>query len=213
MEELNYNNNILISVGRSFGSGGLSFACALRDALGFPVFDKNILDRAANATNIRKEFFEQADESNNISIPYLCSSSFPLSNTFFAYTDNYLSNDSLFVKQSETIRQLAKEGSAIFVGRCSDYVLRDSPNLLTVFITEDPEIRIRTIMERLEVPEDEAKSMMEKADKKRRDYYDYYTPGHWGRADNYDICLKISTFGMENAVKVVADRVKQFSKE
>lgn len=203
------DKKILISLGRSFGSGGLDFAVKLHEALGIPVFDKGILDKAAMDSNIRKELFEEADENSKISIPYICGGSFPMTAPFFAYTDSYISTETLFTKQSEAIKKIASESSAIFVGRCSDFVLRDDyPQMLSLFVTDDPSVRVKTIMERLGIAsEEEAKSVMEKADQQRREYYNYYTSGHWGRADNYDLCIKLSVLGMERAVQMVCSIV------
>lgn len=198
-------DKILISIGRSYGSGGLSFAHALHDSLGIPLFDKNILDKTASQSNIRKELLEEVDETNGISIPYVCSSSFPFSSSFFSYTSDYLSNENLFSKQAETIHLIAQKGSAIFVGRCSDYVLRDDPCLRSIFVTDRPEVRVETISKRLNIPTEEAKEWMEKADKRRREYYNFYTSRHWGQADNYDICIQLSTIGMECAVQMVRE--------
>lgn len=209
MNEYN-QNTYAICVGRSFGSGGGEFAKKLSDALGIPIYDKNILDKAAEDANIRRELFERMDESNNFSIPMVYGAGFSVPSSFFVYTDNYLSNENLFRMQAETIQELARKSSAIFVGRCSDFVLRDHPHMLSVFVTEDKERRLRRIQERIEDvnDEEEALKMMEKLDKERREYYNYYTGGHWGRAENYDLSFKTTVVGMDYAVNHVVELIE-----
>lgn len=199
-----------ICIGRSFGSGGGEFAKKLSDRLGIPMYDKNILDKAAEDANIRRELFERVDECNNFSIPMVYGAGFSVPSSFFVYTDNYLSNENLFRMQAETIQELARKSSAVFVGRCSDFVLRNHPHLLTIFVSDDQEHRIRRIQERIEDASDmdEARKMMEKLDKERREYYNYYTGGHWGRAESYDLTFRSSIIGMDYAVKHVEELIK-----
>ncbi len=210
MEEFG-QNNYAICIGRSFGSGGAEFAKALSLRLGIPMYDKNILDQAAADANIRRELFERIDECNNFDIPMIYGAGFTVPSSFFVYTDNYLSNENLFRMQADTIRELAQKSSAIFVGRCSDFVLRDHPHLLSIFVADDEQHRMLRIQERIEDVSDEdgARKIMEKLDKERREYYNYYTGGHWGRAESYDLSLKLSLFGIDYAVSLVADLIRQ----
>lgn len=200
-----------LCIGRSYGAGGLRFACRLQEVLGVPLYDKNILDRAAQDSNIRKELFERIDEINNFTIPVSYGSVLSGPGSLFMFPENnYLSNESLFSAQAETITALAEKGSGIFVGRCSDFILREHPNRLSVFITEDKDIRIRKIQEKLDLSsEREALSAMEKLDKERREYYNYYTSKRWGRAENYDISIKLSYFGIDYAIKLIVDLMKK----
>lgn len=123
---------------------------------------------------------------------------------------HFLSNENLFSVQAETITALAEKGSGIFVGRCSDFILRDHPHRLSIFITEDKEVRIRKIKEKLSLDSDsEAISTMEKLDKERRDYYNYYTSERWGRSENYDISIKLSYLGIDYAINLVVDLMRR----
>ena len=112
--------------------------------------------------------------------------------------------------QAETIQELARKSSAVFVGRCSDFVLRNHPHLLTIFVSDDQKHRIQRIQERIEDASDmdEARKMMEKLDKERREYYNYYTGSHWGRAESYDLTFRSSIIGMDYAVKHVEELIK-----
>ncbi len=199
-----------ICIGRSFGSGGYKLAQHLSKRLQVKLYDKDLLDKAAEDNNIRKELFEQADERNNYEIPLMVGGSLGLPNAFYMYANNYLSNDHLFRLQSETIEKLASKGSAIFVGRCADYTLRNHPHCLSVFVTEDKEIRINNIQNRLDLESPkEAEEEIDKVDKNRREYYNYYTSRYWGRADNYDLCFKLSIIGIDYAIDTIVGLLRQ----
>lgn len=203
-------NSFALCLGRSFGSGGYEVAKRLQQRLKVKLYDKELLDKAAENSHIRKELFEKADEQNNFEIPLVLGGSLGIPNAFYMYTHNYLSNDHLFSIQADTIRQLAGKGSAIFVGRCADYLLREHPGRISVFISNEMEQRAAEIKERLELETlEEAESEVEKVDKKRREYYNFYTSGHWGRADNYDLCLNLGALGIDYAVDIIVDLVRQ----
>lgn len=174
------------------------------------LYDKEILDKAAEDNNIRKELFEKADEKNVYELPLVVGSTLCMPNPFYMYTNNYLSNDHLFTLQAETIQKLAAKGSAIFVGRCADYVLREHPHLLTVYIADDIELRAKHIQERLGMETiDDATAEVEKVDKDRREYYNYYTSRNWGRADNYDLSIKLSSVGIDYAVDMIVGLMRR----
>ncbi|MDO5035880.1 MAG: cytidylate kinase-like family protein [Porphyromonas sp.] len=196
-----------ICVGRSYGSGGLSFAHALSKRLGIPLYDKNILDEAAKDSNIRRDLFEKADEHGTFSMPMVYGADYGVAPpSLMVCANNLLSNENLFNIQSDVIRDLAAKHSAIFVGRAADFILKDHPNLFSIFIAENEELRITRIKKRQNLESDkEAHKEMERQDKTRRDYYNFYTAGRWGRAENYDLSLQLSYFGIDYAVDLVVD--------
>lgn len=200
------DNNYAICIGRSFGSGGLKLGMALQERLGIMLYDKNILDLAAEDANIRRTIFEKADEKNRFEMPIVYGAGLGIPNSFFVYTNNYLSNEHLFAKQTETIERLASQNSAIFVGRCADYVLRDHPRMLSIFISDSMERRVERVMKRLEIKsEQEARSEIEKVDKQRREYYNFYTARKWGDASNYDLCFRLGDIGTDYAVSMIEE--------
>ncbi|MDO4770876.1 AAA family ATPase [Porphyromonas sp.] len=196
-----------ITIGRSYGSGGLRLAEELQKALGVPMYDKNLLDLTAKETNIQTDILQRVDERNTRTFPYIYDSGYPMTNAFYTYTSGFLSDESLFGRQCATIEHIAAEGSAIFVGRCSDYVLREQPCLLSIFVTDDIDRRATRVMERLQMTRDEAIAQIDKIDKQRREYYSYYTTREWGVAENYDLCVKLSRFGTDYVVRLVKDMV------
>ena len=127
---------------------------------------------------------------------------FSMSNNLFQ-NKVYLSNESLFQIQSDAIRKVAEQGSCILVGRCADYILRDYPNSFHLFITASLEDRIRRVMEYLNVSEKEAGDALNKADKARASYYNYYTEKTWGAAESYDLCINSSIHGIDKTVELI----------
>lgn len=191
---------IVINVGRQFGSGGKAVALELGRKLGIPVYDSELLTKAAQDSGFSAELFRRSDEKRR---PFSISSMF--GGTLEPSAESYVSDKGLFQIQSETIRSIAAIGSAVIVGRCSDYILRDTGFTLDVFLTAPEHVRVRRITERTGLCEEKAKAMMSTMDRKRAEYYNYYTFGDWGVASNYDLCLDTSILGTEGTADFIID--------
>ena len=122
----------------------------------------------------------------------------------FGSTRNYVGNNELFKIQSDVIRGIAEKGPAIFVGRCSNYILRDKA-CLDAFVSAPLEARVKRVMERLNVEEDEAKTRIERQDRTRQTYYNFFTFGNWGAASDYDLCVDSSILGIEGTAELIID--------
>lgn len=194
------DNELIINVGRQFGSGGRLVALALGRKLGIPVYDQELIAKAAEQSGFSKELFANSDEKRNL----LALSSFIVDVGRFGSADNYMSDNQLFVIQSNVIRSLADKDPAIFIGRCSDYILRDR-KCLDVFVTATDEVRIKRIAERMNITPEQADSLMRKKDRTRETYYNYYTFGNWGVASNYDLCVDSSVLGIEGTADMIID--------
>lgn len=194
------DNELIINVGRQFGSGGRLVALALGRKLGIPVYDQELIAKAAEQSGFSKELFANSDEKRNL----LALSSFIVDVGRFGSADNYMSDNQLFVIQSNVIRSLADKGPAIFIGRCSDYILRDR-KCLDVFVTATDEVRIKRIAERMNITPEQADSLMRKKDRTRETYYNYYTFGNWGVASNYDLCVDSTVLGIEGTADMIID--------
>lgn len=192
--------NIIINIGRQFGGGGLGVASELGRKLGIPVYDKELIRKAAQDSGFSAELFEQSDEKRR---------TFSLSSIFTSiYTspmENYMSDNGLFEIQCETIRKIAEQGSAVIVGRCSDYVLRDFDNTLNVFLTSPLSVRVERICERHDLPAEKAEALILQKDKSREEYYNYFTFGNWGVASTYDLCVDSSILGIEGTADFIID--------
>ncbi|MBE6216575.1 MAG: cytidylate kinase-like family protein [Bacteroidales bacterium] len=191
---------IIITIGRQFGAGGKLVADALGRKLGIPVYDSELITRASQDSGFSAELFVRKDEKRSF---FSFTSIF--ANGFSNDQDNYMSENSLFKLQSATISKLAETGSAIIVGRCSDYILRDRTDTLDVFLTAPAEVRALRVSDRAGIPYDDALEMLEKRDKGREEYYNYYTFGDWGKASNYDICVDSSILGIEGTAEFIID--------
>lgn len=194
------DNELIINVGRQFGSGGRLVALALGRKLGIPVYDQELIAKAAEQSGFSKELFANSDEKRNL----LALSSFIVDVGRFGSADNYMSDNQLFVIQSNVIRSLADKGPAVFIGRCSDYILRDR-KCLDVFVTATDDVRIKRVAERMNITPEQADSLMRKKDRTRETYYNYYTFGNWGVASNYDLCVDSSVLGIEGTADMIID--------
>jgi len=123
-----------------------------------------------------------------------------------------MSDKGLFKMQSETIRRIAEQGSAIIVGRCSDYILRDMDCVIDVFLTCPAEERAKRVSERAGISLEKAMDMLEKKDRDRAEYYNYYTFGNWGVASTYDICIDSSLLGIDGTADFIIDFARKTGK-
>lgn len=196
--------NLVITIGRQFGSGGKAVADSLGEKLGFPVYDNELITKAAQDSGFSAEFFAQSDEKKRF-----FSLSAIFASSWSSDTENYMSDKGLFKIQCETIRRIAEQGPAIIVGRCSDYVLRDRGNTLDIFLTSSLEKRAGRVAERQNISLEEALMIVENKDRSREEYYNYYTFGNWGMASNYDLCMDSSILGIEGT----ADAIIEFARK
>lgn len=199
-----------INIGRELGSGGFEIGETLSEKFGIPFYDKELINRASKESGICKEFFERADEIHSHKI----SSGFFGLNFSSIFSDvatsSPIDNCELFRIQGDVIRRVAGEGSAVFVGRCADYILREEPNCLNVFITASVPDRISRLrnskklkgVEKLS--DEEIASVLEKWDKKRSGYYNYFSYKKWGAASSYHVCLDSSYLGIDKCVEIIA---------
>lgn len=197
----------IINIGRELGSGGKAIGERLAKIYNIHVYDKKLIKLAAEESGLCQRFFEKADESNKGFISSLMGGlRIPFVSDATIY-DNYLSNDALFKIQSDVIRKLADEESCIFIGRCADYILRDHPRCVNIFVTADMDDRIRRIRENNpDISDEDAEIYLEKADKKRSSYYNYYSNKTWGAASTYHLCINSSVFGLDSTTEYI----KQF---
>ncbi len=185
---------IIINIGRQFGSGGKNTAEILGQKLGVTVYDTELITEAARKSGFSKDFLTTSDEDTNF---------FKL-----GFNNSFISNNSLFQIQSDAIRNIAEQGSAVFVGRASDYILRDM-DCLDVFITSPLEVRAKRISERRGISIEEAEALIAKKDRRREAFYNYVTFGNWGMASNYDLCIDSSILGIEGTADFIIDFAKK----
>ncbi len=191
-----------INIGRQLGSGGLQIGEKLSARLGIPLYDKELIQIASQESGLGKEFFEQADEKTSHS---LIGGLFGMRSSLIdeIYSNYYLSNETLFQIQSDVIKGLAEKSSSIFIGRCADYVLKDYPCCLNVYISADINDRINRVAAIQQIPVNKARDFIEKMDKKRAAYYNYYSNKIWGAAQSYHLCINSSVLGIEETANLI----------
>lgn len=202
--------NFVITVGRQFGSCGKEIGHALAERLHIAFYDKELIALASKESGLCQEFFEKADERNSGNLLQAFAAGF----TFgpFQYND-FLSNDKLFQIQSDVIRKVANEHSCVIVGRCADYILRDNKRCINVFIHADMDTRVKTVMNRQHISEQEARELVRKMDKTRPNYYNFYSDKEWGVAASYHLSVDSSLLGVQGTVDFIEEFVKKALRE
>lgn len=194
--------NMVITIGRQYGSGGREVGRRLASRLEIPYYDKEILSEASKDSGICEELFEDHDEKPTRSFLYsLVTGVQTHGNPSTMYMDMPL-NHRIFLAQFDTIRRLAGNGPCVVVGRCADYVLRDEKNVVNVFLKADMEHRIQRAIERGAEPS-RAQDIVKRRDKERASYYNYYATTTWGDVNNYDLCLDTGKVGYDGAVDMI----------
>ena len=205
----------VITISRQYGSGGRFIGRKLAEALGIPFYDKELITMAAEESGMSKELFEKADEKAGSSLLYTLSMNSYLLHGMAGAPDLPL-NDKVFLIQSEMIRKVADKGPCVIVGRCADYVLREKENCLNVYIYSDLDDRVARATTYYGLSPERAREQMQKMDKKRASYYNFYTNLKWGRAENYDLSLNSAKVGIDGCVDVIrafAERMEAVAAE
>ena len=199
--------HIIINIGRQLGSGGHDIGRMLALDFQAKYYDRELLNLAAKESGLSEKIFEQNDEKKgffrgllNLGSPHVSSG---------RVYNSGVSQESLFQFQSEAIKKAANEGSCVFVGRCADYVLRNLPNTVSVFVTASMDYRVQQIMNKQHLDEDAARKFIEQGESKRSTYYNYYSGKKWGAAESYDLCIDSSVLGMVETEKIIAQFIKK----
>lgn len=200
---------IIVTISRQYGSGGREIGEMVAKALGIPLYDKEIITAAAADGTLS----EEADKAHSTAANSLLYTLAMGSNVFgttahFGYRMPL--NDKLFLLQSDVIRGYARMGSCVVVGRCADYVLRDEKDILRTFVYADIDFRTKRIKERHpEIKDGQVIDVINKTDKRRSSYYNFYTGNKWGKLDHYDMALNSSTLGIEGAAESIIAAAKR----
>jgi len=196
--------NLVVTIGRKYGTGGREIGQKLAERLGIAFYDRELITRAAKKTGFDEKLFEQLDKR--------ATNSFLYSLTMFGTVGlNGMSlTDQLFLAQSNLIRELASEKPCVIVGRCADHVLRDFPNRFDFFIHGSLAARIKRIQTcgDYEIEGKTPEAALERMDKQRSTYYNYYTGRSWGKCDHYDLCIDAGRLGVDPTVDLIARYVE-----
>lgn len=189
-------------------AGGLEIGRLLADEFHAKYYDRELLNLAARQSGFSEEFFKRSDERKGFFRSFFNLSRGSIGSDNF-YQSNF-SQESLFKFQSDAIIKAAQESSCVFVGRCADYVLRDNPHAINIFVSADMEWRANRVMERHACSHDEAVKIIRLAEDKRASYYNYYTGKRWGDSASYHLCINSSLLGLRKTADVIALFIREW---
>lgn len=197
----------IITIGRQFGSNGREIGKHLAEKLGANYYDKELINETAKESGLSENFLKSLDEKPTRSFLYsLVADPYSYGFSSNGYQPNL--NQQAFQATYDTIKKLADKGPSVFVGRCADYALRHNPGLVRIFIYAPIEKRIETISKRFDLSPDKAKSQINREDKARASYYNYYTSKKWGGLDSYDIFVNSSLMSIDDTVDYIIQYIK-----
>jgi cytidylate kinase len=203
---------MIITIGRQLGSGGRNIGKKLSEAMKIAYYDREIIEITAKESGLNRKLFEEADEKARtgfsagilgMRVPFI-------SEGGIAYGGG-LSNEMLFQIQSDVIRDLADRQACVIIGRCADYILRERNDCFSVFICANEDDRIKRIIsyDNKKISVEKARDLMERVDKKRAAFYNYYSNKTWGKASSYHVCLNSSVFGIDGTVLLLKEMVEK----
>ena len=204
------SKKVVVTIARQYGSGGREIGERVAEMLGFPLIDKELIKDAASKSELNEDIIKNADESAANSLLYTLAMGSNVLGTTIHFGYKMPINDKLFILQSDAIKEYAANGSCVIIGRCADYVLRDEPNLFRIFIYGDLDHRKERVAARHpEIKNTQIIDVINKTDKRRSSYYNFYTGRKWGKYDNYDMAVNSSTFGIEETARIIAAAVQK----
>jgi Cytidylate kinase len=201
----------IITISREYGSGGRKIGQALADEFGVKCYDRAIIEMVAEKTGLSTEFIEKAETNAASSFAFSLSQA-TITSISPNLTYDLTPNGESFITQAEILQEIAARESAVIIGRCADYVLREHTNLINVFLVADKEDRLRRSIEEYGLTEKEAKEQMKQVDKGRAVYYRTFTGAEWGYPRNNDLYINTSRTGIEGAVAAIKALVEEKTK-
>lgn len=201
------NTKYVITISRQFGSGGRAVGQKLAQKLNIPFYDKELISLAAKESGMNPEIFKNVDETAANSLLYSLSMGMYNFNGPLAMGDLPV-NDKLYILQHQIIKDLATKGPCVVVGRCADYVLKDNPHTINVFIHANMEYRKKRAITVHNIEERRAETVINKTDKTRANYYSFYTGQKWGVTQNYDLCIDSSKLSDDKIVELICSYIE-----
>lgn len=195
---------LIITIGREYGSGGRQIGELVAKKLGISFYDKKLITMAAEKSGLSQEFIELNEQRERGGLFTRMANSAVYANGFFAAPYIPLT-ESIFISQSQVIRDIASRESAVIVGRCADYVLAGRENTINIFIHAPMDARVARIMRLYELSEADALKTIATSDKERGNHYFRYTDQKWGKASNYDLSINSALMGVEKTAELLAD--------
>ncbi|MDO5040729.1 MAG: cytidylate kinase-like family protein [Peptoniphilus sp.] len=193
----NIEKDVIFTIDSEHGSGALEIAKIIGKKLNIEVYDEDIIELKTLESKIDPDKVTKDDS-------FLKGTVYDLYRKNYSYSqEDMLENDAIFLAHSKTIRYLASKGPCVFIGKCSNYVLREKEKTFDIFITADCETRIDRIIKREEVSRERALSLIERMDVRRSNHYKRYAGGLWGKASEYDMTINSSKFTYEEVADII----------
>lgn len=205
--------NTVITIGRQYGSGGREIGKKIAELLGISYYDDELISLAAKSSGINSETLSDVDEKATNSLLYTLAMGGSLFGGNAALAYEMPINDKLYLAQSEVIKELAQKEPCVIIGRCADYVLKEYPSAINIFIYADLEKRAVRVAKNRNIPEAKAKDIIIKTDKQRANYYNYYTSQKWGRIENYDLCIDSGRLSLDKAAEAVVAYIEKITED
>lgn len=200
--------NIVVTIARQYGSGGKTIGEMYAEEMGIPCYGSNLLQMASEESGINETLFHQLDEKLRNS-PLLRMTTDVYDGTVIPPgSKDFVSAKNLFNYQAEVIKRVAKTETCVIVGRAADFVLKDYPNVVSVFVHASEEFNLARAMERNSMTTEEMKKFIATTDRYRSEYYKHYTGREWSDARNYDLCLNSGKLGFEKCVEEIKAYIK-----
>ena len=196
-------DNFVITIARSYGSGGRRMGKLLAEQLGYEFYDREILRKASDESGINEELFSKADEKSARLSLFRIARQVYTGEVIPPDSDDFISNENLFRYQAKIIRELATTQNCVIVGRCANYILRGRDNVVNIYVTAPVVDCVRRVMEVDGLDLEEAEKKIRKIDKRRADYFKYFTGRNWQDAGLYDLCLNTGHMSDELCVNLV----------
>lgn len=190
--------HVVVTISREYGSGGRYIGRLIADKLGIKLYDKEFITRAAKETGLSEEYIESNEEKRNTLES--------LNNGYYIGMSNA---DELFIKETELIKKLSEEEACVIIGRCADFILKDNPNAIKVFVYSNMEDKIKRVTNIYGIEKEKAEKEIKKMNKLRANHYKYYTEREWNDYANYDICINSDTLGVEKSAEVICEMIKE----
>ena len=195
--------SLIITIGRQFGSGGHEIVEKLAKKLGIKFYDKELIKLIAKQSGLCEKVLESYDEKPTNSLLYsIVMDIYPS----VMYTGPTI-DQQIYQANYDTIRRLADGEPCVIVGRCADYILRDHPELVSVFVHANSDFRAARIAEEYKLPDAKVRDLLVKTDKKRANYYNFQSEKQWGAASSYNLCIESSEVGIDGAVDLIMDYI------
>ncbi len=197
-QEIKINNktNVVITISREYGSGGRYIGELVAKKLGLKLYDKEIITKLSETTGLSTEYIEKHEQKTSI-----------LDNLNNGYYYNLNNNDELFIKESNLIKELAKE-PCVIIGRCADYILKNQKNIIKIFIYSNMEDKIKRATKYYKIDKNKAEKEINKINKLRSNHYKHYTNQEWNNPENYDLCINSDTLGVEETANLICKLIK-----